>query len=111
MHADTDSAQCIHIYENRTRFSDIENLTEVSDRFLQWFDAFIMHAKNEEKLVRTLQRFFELCRQYDFKLHAKKLDIFLREAQFCGRIIDKDGIRYDPRGLKAIMEMRQPERA
>lgn len=63
---------------------------------LQWLDDFLLHGKSEAELLGNLRRFFELCKEYNLKLHAKKTEIFKRSAKFCGRIIDADGARYDP---------------
>ncbi len=32
-------------------------------------------------------------------------------ANFCGRIIDADGIRYNPKNFDALLNMRKPEMA
>ena len=37
------------------------------------------------------------------------MDFFLNEANFCGRIIDKEGVKYDPLGMENLMTMRHPE--
>ena len=83
---------------------------ELSQVMLQWLDDFLLHANSEGELLRILRRFFELCRQFNLKLHAEKLDVFLKSAKFCGRIVDADGVRYDPAGLECLINMRAPER-
>jgi len=68
-----------------------------------------MHAASETELLERLRRFFEICREFGLKLHAEKTHLFLREANFCGRIIDSKGVRHDPRSLDTLKNMRTPE--
>jgi hypothetical protein len=34
---------------------------------------------------------------------------FLREANFCGRLISADGTQFDPKGLRTLKQMQTPE--
>lgn len=81
---------------------------ELSSNMLQWLDDFLLHASGESELLEKLQRFFELCRQYKLKIHAEKMSLFCKSVKFCGRIIDKEGIQFDPRSLKTITTMLRP---
>ena len=83
-------------------FSSIPNL-------LQWLDDFLLHAQSEDELLGFIESFFGLCMQFGFKLHAAKCKFFLREAKFCGRLIDSAGIRFHPRDMDALQNMRRPE--
>ena len=78
------------------------------DKMLQWQDDFLLHEQSENGLLNNIERFFKLCREHGLKHHAQKTKLFMREAKFCGRVIDADGVRYDPRGLDALMYMRRP---
>jgi len=84
---------------------------ELSENLLQWLDDFLLHAKSEKELIEFLKEFFRTCRQFGLKLHAEKSQLFLRKANFCGRIIDGDGTRFDPRRLDTLLSMRKPEHA
>lgn len=68
----------------------------LQSKFLQWLDDFMMHTKTEEELLEALRTFFGVCRRYGLKIDALKTDVFGKEANFCGRIFDKDGIRFHP---------------
>lgn len=81
---------------------------ELSENMLHWIDDFMLHAPSEEQLLKKIKRFLELSRKAGFKLHAKKCDLFLMQAKFCGRIISKEGVRYDPSRLEALMNMSIP---
>lgn len=78
-------------------------------RLLQWLDGFLIHAENEGELLQHLSRFFELSRRLRLKLHAEKIELFLKQATFCGRIIDSRGVRFNPRKLDTLLNMKTPE--
>ena len=80
---------------------------ELSSSLLKWLDVFPVHANSESELLRYLEKFFSLCREYGLKIHAAKSHLFLKEARFC----DSEGVRFDPRRLKTLLEMRPPEKA
>lgn len=61
----------------------------LSQNLIQWLDDFLVHAVNEKDILQALQPFFAICKEYGFKIHAKKSHLFLKEANFCGRIISK----------------------
>ncbi len=46
-------------------------------RMLQWIDDFLLHAPTEEELLKDIETFFEVCREYGFKMHAKKSRFFM----------------------------------
>ena len=50
-----------------------------------------------------------VCQKVGYRIHADKTHIFLKTATFCGRIINPDGIQYDPRNLAAIKNMPKPQ--
>ena len=83
----------------------------ISDALLQCLGDFLLHAKGEEDLLERIRKFFEICREYNLQLHAEKMDLFLTAARFCGRGVDSDGIRYDPRGFESLKSMKTPEKA
>ena len=45
---------------------------------LQWLDDFLIHAKNEEDLLRDIDRFFEVCHEFGSKIHAEKTVLFIK---------------------------------
>lgn len=81
------------------------------DKSLQWLDDFMLHAKTEEELLGALKAFFGTCQKYGLKVHALKTDLFGREATFCGRVFDKDGMRFHPSKFEALRSMQRPELA
>lgn len=80
----------------------------LSESLLQWIDDFLMHSTTEDKHVDNLGIFFAICAQFNFKLHPGKLLLFAREVTFCGRIFDGKGVKFDPRNLQALQDMKYP---
>ena len=42
------------------------------------------------------------------KLNPNKCQLVLKEAHFCGRIVDAEGIRFNPRNYDALVSMPTP---
>ena len=82
---------------------------ELQESLVQWKDDFLMHAESEERLLKLIQKFLELCARFGLTLHARRVDFFLKEAKFYGRVIEKDGVRYDPHEMDTLMKMRVVE--
>ena len=80
-------------------------------RILQWLDDFMLHAATEEELLTALRAFLTVCREHRLKIHALKTEIFATSATFCGRVFDKDGMRYHPSKFEALRSMQTPELA
>ena len=84
---------------------------DLMDKFLQWLDDFLLHAKTEEELLRALRAFFDICREFGLKVHALKTELFAKEATFCGRVFDQNGMRFHPSKFEALKSMQRPELA
>lgn len=69
------------------------------DPIKAWLDDFFLHAKTPEELLDKLELFFQICRDRNLKLSAKKCTFCLTNVHWCGRIIDADGVRFDPTRL------------
>lgn len=52
--------------------------------------------------------FFEIK---NFRLHADNCELFTREVEWCGRIIDAEGSLYNPRGIEFLIAMPAPLKA
>jgi Reverse transcriptase (RNA-dependent DNA polymerase) len=74
-----------------------------------FLDDYLLHCRTEAELLQILRQFFAICRLHRLKISPLKTDCFLREANFCGRLISADGIRFDPKGLQTLKEMHTPE--
>jgi RNase H-like domain found in reverse transcriptase len=43
------------------------------------------------------------------KLHASKCVLFANTVRYCGRLITKDGVRFDPKNMEALQTMQEPQ--
>lgn len=84
---------------------------ELRDNMKAWLDDFNLHADSEAKLLHLLERFFQLCAEYNLYLSAQKCVLFAREIRWCGRIIAHDGYTLDPSRLSGLKEMSLPTTA
>lgn len=80
----------------------------ISDFLLQWVDDFLLHSRDEDELVVHLEKFFKLCFDFNLKLHPGKVQLYEKSVTFCGRILDDKGVRFDPRNLAALRDMKYP---
>jgi hypothetical protein len=47
------------------------------------------------------------CQKFGLKLHASKSMFFATTVRYCGRLITKDGVRFDPKNMEALQTMRK----
>ena len=81
---------------------------KLRQNFKAWLDDFILFATDEEYLLRMLHRLFELCRARRLVVSLPKSKFFLREATWCGRIIDSRGVRFNPKNLSGLKDADLP---
>lgn len=85
--------------------------SELQDNFKAWIDDFIIFATSEEHLLEILRRFFEICRSRNLVVSLPKSNFFLTEALWCGRIIDSNGVRFNPNNLSGLQKCDFPRNA
>jgi hypothetical protein len=83
--------------------SDLVNL-------LQLLDDFLLHAATENGLLKALCAFFQICREYGLRVHALKTNVFMKEATFCGRIFNENGMRFLPSRFDSLTTMQRPDK-
>jgi Reverse transcriptase (RNA-dependent DNA polymerase)/RNase H-like domain found in reverse transcriptase len=74
-----------------------------------WLDDCLLHTKTEDDLLATLNFFFKQCQEHELKLHASKCVLFSTTVRYCGRLITKDGVHFDPRNMEALQKMQEPK--
>jgi hypothetical protein len=60
-------------------------------------------------LLATLNFFFKQCEKHGLEQHVSKCVLFAPEANYCGRLITKDGVRFDPKNMEALQAMRETQ--
>jgi RNase H-like domain found in reverse transcriptase len=84
-------------------------MVDITSNIKVWLDDCLLHTKTEDDLLATLNFFFKQCREYGLKLHASKCVLFAITVRYCGRLISKDGVRFDPKNMEALQTMQQPQ--
>jgi RNase H-like domain found in reverse transcriptase len=83
-------------------------LQPLAQRVMAWLDELLANVTNESALLDVHRQFFELCRVNGVVLHAGKCEFFCMQARWCGRLVSKDGVKYEPRHLQGLIEMPMP---
>jgi hypothetical protein len=79
------------------------------DKFVVVFiDDILIYSKNEEEHAEHFRVVLQRLREH--KLYAKfsKCDFWLKEVQFLGHIISKDGISMDPEKIQDVLNWSAP---
>lgn len=58
--------------------------------------------------MENLEKFVKTCDKFNLVLSARKCSFYSNSVKWCGRIIDKDGYRLDPRNVDALRNMKFP---
>jgi Reverse transcriptase (RNA-dependent DNA polymerase) len=72
-------------------------------------DDCVLHTKTEDDLLATLNFFFKQCQEHGLKLHASKCVLFASTVRYCGRLITKDCVRFNPKNMEALLTMQEPQ--
>ncbi len=76
-----------------------------------WLDDFCLHQKDEAGLLEVLEIFMKICREKGLKISALKSVLFATCLRWCGRIIDSNGVKFDPRQMSGLQEVHLPKTA
>ncbi|KAG3103460.1 hypothetical protein PI125_g13859 [Phytophthora idaei] len=74
----------------------------VNKSVIVWIDDLLVFAETAEELVNVIEAVLQKLDEFGFILNLKKCSLFLTEVKWCGRIINKDGIGYDPSRIQAL---------
>jgi hypothetical protein len=72
-------------------------------------DDCLLHTKTEDDLLATLNFFFKKCQKHGLKLQASMCVLFASMVRYCGSLITKDGVRFDPKNTEALQTMQEPQ--
>ena len=73
-----------------------------------YFDDILIYSETLEEHSFHLQSVFDRLRQHDLRLKLKKCSFLQSETSYLGFIIDRDGIRPDPKKVDAIKPLPRP---
>ena len=75
---------------------------------IAYLDDILVFSPTLEDHLRHLDIVFDRLRQHDLKLKLKKCGFLKSEAQYLGFIINKDGIKPEPKKVEAIRSLPVP---
>lgn len=56
----------------------------ISKAVKAWIDDLAVHAKTEDDILHYLEKFFQICRDKNLKVYAKKRVIYNDNPKWCG---------------------------
>jgi hypothetical protein len=71
--------------------------------------VYFIRKKTDDDLLATVNFFFEKCQEHGLKLHASKRVLFSSTVRYCERLITKDGVRFDPKNMEALLTMQKQQ--
>lgn len=94
---------CVPYFQSNMEllFAHLNDITSLDD--ILW------NAESNERLLDTLGNVLRSCAIKGLKRNPNKCDLVLKEANFCGRIIDAKGINSNPRNYNAVVRMPTPK--
>ena len=78
---------------------------------LIWLDDLLGHAKTYAEFFEILTYVLEVCEALNIKLSAEKCVLFTRTAEWCGRVLSKDGYGYNPKKIQGLLDLQAPTTA
>lgn len=81
---------------------------ELRDNLLAWLDDFVLHGRSEEEHLRNLNRFLNICVMKNLVISIIKSSFFSPTIEWCGRVIDADGVRLNPANLAGLANACEP---
>ena len=83
-------------------FKDIEGVEVIVDDLLIWGET---QSQHDSRLKQVL----ECARKCNLRLNKDKSQIRLQEINYVGHILSKDGLKPDPKKVKAVTQMNKPQ--
>jgi hypothetical protein len=84
-------------------------MDDIKSNIKVWLHDCLLHTKTEDDLLATLNLFLKQYQEYGLMLHASKCVLFASTVRYCGSLITKDGVRFDPKNMEALQTMQEPQ--
>jgi hypothetical protein len=84
-------------------------MNDIKSNIKVWLNDCLLYTKTEDDLLATLNLFFKNCQEHELKLHASKCVLFATTVRYCGRLITKNEVRFDPKNMKALQTMQEQQ--
>ena len=89
----------------------VDPSTGYKDRSKQWIDDRLHGGTTFDELMAIWTPYFDRCAKNRLYHTPKKMDLVTASVEWCGLKIDGEGIQYQPRHLKALVELESPMNA
>ena len=86
----------------------MEHILEGEKQVIVFYDDILVFGYDDDDHEKALKSCINKTVDAGLKLNKKKCEFGVDEIEFLGHIISKDGIRADPKKVKAITEMPEP---
>ncbi|POM80184.1 Hypothetical protein PHPALM_2011, partial [Phytophthora palmivora] len=83
----------------------------INEQLLVYVDDVILFASSHEEYLQVLEKFFKRLRELRLKLNLKKSAIYQEAVNWCGKIIDGNGVTHDPTRLESLVKLPLPQNA
>lgn len=85
-------------------------LEEYLDKFvIVYIDDILVYSKNQTEHREHLELVLEKLRKHELYAKESKCELFKEEIDFLGHIINKDGVKMDPKKIRTMQEWRVPK--
>jgi hypothetical protein len=81
----------------------------VDDFCIVYLDDILVFSRTEKEHMEHLQLVIERLRRAELYANPKKCEFFRPEVEFLGFLVNKQGIRMDPKRVKSISEWPRPQ--
>ena len=93
-------------------FQQLMNEIFKEDPFKQvliFLDDLLVYSETPTEHLEHLEKVFLKLRAAGLKLKPKKCDLFQTQVNYLGHILDKTGIRPDPKKIEAVRDWERPK--
>jgi hypothetical protein len=94
--------------EKFQRAMDITFIGEKEKFMVIYIDEITIFSASNDEHLQHLKKTFEKCRRYGISLNPKKSHFSTEEGKLLGHIVSPEGIKIDPKRVKAIQQIDIP---
>jgi len=87
---------------------DIAFIGEKDKFMVIYLDDITVFSTSDDEHLQHLKKTFEKCRRYGISLNPKKYLFSREEGKLLGHIVSLEGIKIDPKRVKAIQKIYIP---
>ncbi|GKF07646.1 hypothetical protein Tco_0041870 [Tanacetum coccineum] len=81
----------------------------VDSTFQAYVNDMVINRKTKQSMIMDIFETFDNLRKINMKLNPKKCSFSVREGKFLGYMVTSEGIRENPKKIKAMADMQSPK--